>query len=496
MKSSDSIYLRIENNAKLYGNKSANLLELNEICKDTKENNIQVTVPLFLPIHDDIIKNHLDKYANEWRSVWKIVVEKQNNENHTLDTDSKNHLKNLRNLIKDCFNKYPIQIDTLKFSNDDLLMVRSTGFEDTVDVANPGGNKSLAAIKNTEKDISTAIGKVIASYFSEKSLMQRLLSGDSIQKDPFMPVLIQKMIGEKLEGEEKLENIVASGVMYAKEEGMTRIDVAPGHGELIVNSKAPFDTFEVSEYDIVHAEIHKKPYRVIPTEIIDEKDHPKRKLILKNNPENLQKKPALPSNIAICISHIGREIAKHYGMPMDIEFIYEANKNVLNIVQARPIPAKKEKITASTIDPDIWRTIKKDPEVKIIKLEVIASAGNAVKWISEFKQVLFTDTISIALRNYLDNEESKKILGVIVNESAPSTSHEAAQFNAMGIPVFKSEIFKIKNFLNEKNVRCILDVQHQSMVIYKSQLNEQSIVPGLYVSSKIPKKNIIKNRAS
>ena len=79
-------------------------------------------------------------------------------------------------------------------------MVRSTGEEDTVDMANPGGNKSVAAVKLDSIAISNAIGVVVASYISEKSLTQRLLSGDDISKPSFMPVLIQRMIGEKLNG--------------------------------------------------------------------------------------------------------------------------------------------------------------------------------------------------------------------------------------------------------------------------------------------------------
>ena len=72
-------------------------------------------------------------------------------------------------------------------------MVRSTGDEDRVDVANYGGNESVPSDFDS---ISSSIGKVISSYFSENSMSQRLKSGEKItEKPPLMPCLIQEVIG-------------------------------------------------------------------------------------------------------------------------------------------------------------------------------------------------------------------------------------------------------------------------------------------------------------
>lgn len=72
-------------------------------------------------------------------------------------------------------------------------MVRSNGDEDRVDVANYGGNESVPSDLDS---ISSSIGKVISSYFSENSMSQRLKSGEKItEKPPLMPCLIQELIG-------------------------------------------------------------------------------------------------------------------------------------------------------------------------------------------------------------------------------------------------------------------------------------------------------------
>ena len=195
----------------------------------------------------------LDNYAKNWRELWDSFVYAQGN-NKSLTTSSKEKIKQLQTLFINCFKQHPVSekiIQSIKLPLDTLFMVRSTGEEDTVEMANPGGNKSVAAVKLDAQAISNAIGTVVASYVSEKSLTQRLLSGDDIRKPSFMPVLIQRMIGEKLNGD-NADHVVVSGVMYA-DSCSVRIDAAPGHGELIVNSKAPFDTYDVTQEGLVHA---------------------------------------------------------------------------------------------------------------------------------------------------------------------------------------------------------------------------------------------------
>ncbi len=497
-----SVQDRIKKNATRFGNKSSNLMELNELCSTFTDDVIKIKVPEIAPIDDAMIKAHLDTHVKEWRTLWNNFVDYHRGQ--ALSESEKLALKKLQTLIKECFNKHPFPISSLKnLEKDALLMVRSTGEEDTVEIANPGGNKSVAAIKNEEKSISNAIGVVVASYFSKKSIAQRLVSGDTIKKDSFMPVLIQKMIGEQLEGEEKESHIVASGVMYAGGP-MTRMDVAPGHGEAIVNSKTPFDTYEVTEEGVVHAEIHAKPLRLIPTEEkVGSGLPPKRKLILKSNTENLQKNPTLDPDIAKRIANIGRKIAAHYSMPMDIEFVYEPLTKTLNIVQARPIPAHSKKVKPSAILPEHWNKIKNDNNIEKINAAVISPAGSVTKVITESKQVVIADNIENALKQCLEESRTEEnTRAVFVAKPSASTSHEAAQFNAMGIPVFKTDINVISHIVNQKNPILIADTQHQSIVNWANQCklaesretelsNAKIIGEGLFVSSKSARKTLL-----
>jgi len=224
---------RIKTNGSIFGNKSANLIELDTLSKSLHSELIRIQIPEIFPLADKTVKSHLELHAPEWRKLWDEFVSVQGSE-RALTEASKKVLEKLHQLITSTFETHPVSddiINAIKLDPETQFMVRSTGEEDTVDMANPGGNKSVAAVKLDKQAISNAMGVVVASYVSEKSLTQRLLSGDDISKPSFMPVLIQRMIGEKVNGEDENE-IVISGVMYAYENEV-RIDAAPGHGELL-----------------------------------------------------------------------------------------------------------------------------------------------------------------------------------------------------------------------------------------------------------------------
>jgi len=486
MKSSQrAVSSRVQKNALIYGNKTANLMELKRICEKTQSSDISVKIPEIFPLSNENIQNHLDKHADKWRELWLEFTNSQQEEK-ALTEKSREILKNLRKIIKDCFKEHPLSQDTLKNSglpSDTLLMVRSTGEEDTDDMANPGGNKSIAAVKLDSNAISNAIGKVIASYFGEKSLTQRLLSKDNITKLPLMPVLIQKMIGEKLEGETNPSKIITSGVMYASNKN-ARIQAAPGHGEIVVGNMGASDTFDVTSQNNVHAEIHKKSKRLVSTE---NGKSEKRQLIWKENPKSLQSNPSLPSSVARNIAKIGKQIAKHYKKPMDIEFVYHPEDNMVYIVQARPIPQKKQKVEPSTITPSEWIKIKEDTDIPKAEVEFITKGGNALKVIQHKNEIIFASHTDIALRKYLNNPEFySKLKAVIVKNNSLNTSHEAAQFHALGIALIYTEK-DIEPWMNVESPRILIDPQHQHVLDW-SKLTSLPISKGLYASSSSAKK--------
>lgn len=442
-----------------YGNKTANLEVLKKICPEN-------TVPSFYPFSNEFIQNYLNEFSSGpdgWQSILAKFQEAQGDEKSEIRPQAAQALEQLRQCIIETFRNHAVDVPEIKeflnSMNDKhaLLMVRSTGEEDSVDVANPGGNESVAAVKPNINDLSIAMGRVVASYFSEKSLKQRLLSPQNDISKPFMPVLVQQMVGEPLYGFEYPGQVIRSGVMYT---GMatTCIQIAPGHGELVVESKAACDTYVVSRANNVYAEISKKPARLVPTE---------KGLAWRKNPKKLQG-ASISAKVAKELATLGRKIEKHYGMPMDVEFIYDPAQKQLSIVQARPIPAARLKsIIPSSIPPSKIPTLKdeiKAENIRKISAEVITAAGFAAKIITRPEQVLFCNSIEESLDLYL-NQKNSPVLAVVVRDMAATTSHPAAQFNAMAIPVLQVEdLALIESWLAEEKVVMMIDPQRNQIL--------------------------------
>lgn len=470
--------------ASQFGNKAANLIELRTLSESiSKKLNISVSVPDFLSLPHSIIKKHLDLHAPTFEKKWQEFIRKQQEQKNQMelnsdDSDASSDLAELRKMIMKVFNEHPLsneiteefikgmdqKSDKDKKSDMDqksLIMVRSTGREDAVDLANWGGCESHPAYP-TNQSISNRIGLVLASYFSEKSLKQQLLANKSIPEELFVPVLLQKMSGEPVNGSKKLDDIVCSGVMYTHQDG-TRIQVAPGHGELIVNGKGAFDTYFVSRENIVHTEIHSKENRMVTTE--KEADgQAKVEVDFRHNPVALRNTPTISTDIAKTIADIGREIEAHYGMPMDVEFVYHPKLRTFHLVQARPLTKGDERsIKPSSFPPE------KIPEVRqlagaIVKGAVITASGSAAKVITDKSEILICEDMQEALSSYLAQKNSK-VKAVIVKKYAPSTSHEAAVFRSKAIPVIQLEhSHQIEQCLQDPKPCLIVDPQRNQVV--------------------------------
>ena len=169
----NTVQERIKKNALQVGNKAANLDELNLLCQS--ESN--VSVPVYYSLTDMQIKTYLDHSTPEWRDLWVKFQAEQGHERAEITPAAKATLAELRALIESAFSQKDntemrtLMAPFLTQERDHSLMVRSTGEEDSVDLANPGGNISIAAVNAAlPEDVCHAIGLVVASYFSEKSL--------------------------------------------------------------------------------------------------------------------------------------------------------------------------------------------------------------------------------------------------------------------------------------------------------------------------------------
>lgn len=191
-----------------FGNKTYNL----DILKKNLEGDIvvrggvayRVRVPAFVGIsHSRIlafIDQHLDQSLN---SKWSAIREKyfKNSTRESADGGSSSvggsvledtisqllttkqfpgeflkEVEQLGSSIKEIFamHNFDCASELSTLGTGIRLMVRSTGKEDTKDLANAGGNETVVNIQPTVADVSSAMGIVVASYLGEKSLKQRL----------------------------------------------------------------------------------------------------------------------------------------------------------------------------------------------------------------------------------------------------------------------------------------------------------------------------------
>ncbi|WP_425360557.1 PEP/pyruvate-binding domain-containing protein [Candidatus Tisiphia endosymbiont of Ceraclea dissimilis] len=507
---------KIEDDAKSFGYKAANLLNLREVVKEFNEllatnqdsqlgdNIIKVQVPTFEPINGDIIKQHLDTHAPEWVNLFQEFADtyKAQSNLDTLSEASIECLKKLQECIINCFNQHELEpglfnkfLEKNKIQPEQLLMIRSTGVhEDKADMANPGGNESLPCKANI-REISQALGRVAASYVGPKSLAQRLIARDQHITDfPVMPGLIQQMIGEGMDvsqSADRQNKVPVSGVIYSKD-GASRLQVAPGHGEYVVNSKGRVDNFYISTQGVVYSEIAAKDFRLQPK--LDENN---KKIILQRqeNPAELKYQPSIASDAAYYAHQFAQYLVGKYGKRMDIEFVYNPDDHQINIVQARAIPEGSRKgLEPSAISPQFLADNKANMTT-IQGLQVITPEINKVVVITEPNQVIICNTIEEALTQY--NKNHDKIVGVIVQQPSPDTSHEAGVFNASAIPVMQvSDIVAVQELL-KKNNHLIIDPQHSSVYqlseakfreldqinIEKALYDKGIVAKGIYASS-------------
>lgn len=495
------IQQKIQKLAETIGYKAANLCELDEICPEINHKlnfpGFTVKVPDNLPLTDVSLVSHLSEYAPEWKDLWASFKAKQKElkETQHLSKEALEILKKLQLLILKTFAEHPIRdsmveayLDRLKREDPHvILMVRSTGkAEDRVDIMNPGGNESTRSAANANA-ISQAIAIVLNSYTSEKSFKQRLLTQgktkqakeiDAILEEPFMAVLLQRMVGEPLLESQTLpdsKKVPISGVMYTSTAG-TRLQYAPGHGTLIVNSEGLFDSSFVTRENIVHAEINRKPWRLVSS-LKREENQEKMKLVRVKNPKELQDKPSISNLVALKIAEVGHFIEDHYGMPMNVEFVYEPNpedaeKGTFWLVQARPLSEGDVKLVVpSSMAPEKLPALKKlqtEKKIAIEKATVITAAGSAAHVIVNPNQILIFDNIKQALDIYLSQEDSP-VKAVIVKEIAAATSHEAGLFESKAIPVLQvSDITTIEAWRHQEPLVIVIDPQRRQCINFSS----------------------------
>ncbi|MCK4650747.1 hypothetical protein KAT08_01100 [Candidatus Babeliales bacterium] len=515
-----------------YGNKTANLCVLHamthDINKELEElkSDFVLEVPKFFALSHEVIKKYLDinfkgkigdevdvSFAEKWqefitKQLGFIDKQKKQKKEQGLDPEAIMILKEIQEGIKEIFDVSSEQEILERFGeeklseekqgvveqirdflevlqktgkHDVLLMVRSTGREDTKNLANAGGNESVSSVLPELVEIWHAIGEVIGSYFGDKSFSQRLISTISaaknemgitagkmaadqenkiidkikyeIKKDPFVPVLLQYMIGERVwtghQPDEK--EIPVSGVIFTQEPegnttGVSVIQAAYGNNTGVVNSLIPVDTFYIAQAfegktALIHPIIRIKTKRLVSMESkkTEQKFGKKYELDFVDNSKKMQEEPTLNPGVVLDLKKIVEVVERIYDYPTDIEFVVSKSEKKIYFVQSRPIVQRRQErvqdyLSDAYLD-EREEQEKKDNKSYIVKGESLGIAGGYVYEIENEDYVIMADTLPQALIIYNGSGSRDTIKAVIVKEMAPSTSHEATTFRSYGIPV-------------------------------------------------------------
>ncbi len=418
------------------GYKAANLVQLEHLAKA-----LGFVVPPFNPLSHNIIMQHILKKYPEFHEDYGRFLESFS-ASGVLDDELKGMLARIRaGIMGACSEENPLEVPGLRewieSRGSDFLIVRSTGEEDGK-ISNPGGNLSISSTPKELGAVSVNVGKVVASYFSEGSFAQRIALGDESVKTkvPFVPVLIQEEVAERLGAGGKTPS---SAVMLITEDGIT-ISSGLGHPEGITSASVPADTSMASHGPIRHV-IRKKTTRMRP-ERTDSGSIECRVVPCKGKEVT---DSALTGDQEERLQLIAKGLVSFLGEKrLDVEVTTD-ERGIPVAVQNRPL---------------VIATPEKPPSYVIVEGEhflgeTIVSGGCYVRNIENKHQAVVCGTITEAKERYqkLSLDAQREVKAIIIYENAPKTSHEAVFFTALGLPVLQLD----KKF--EIEFPCALDPQ-------------------------------------
>lgn len=231
--------------------------------------------------------------------------------------------------------------------------------------------------------------------------------------------------------------------------------------------------------DVIYSQISRKKHRIIPQQLAHEDKeatHPSH-LTIVDNPDTLANRPCISHRVVWRLARLARQIETYYGMPMDIEFVYEPSRDAIFCVQARPIPESKDLETYSSVTPNKIQYVR---EKTPILTGTVITSDDAAKIITHPGELIIENTIETALNRYLNHPG--KVKAVIVQHNAPPTSHAAAQFHANKIPVLQiTDINKVRSWLTKRSLAVIVDPQRNQVFDWGNQVkNKKNIEQALY----------------
>ncbi len=503
-----------------YGYKTANLGVISSQLKNIegKLTFCDLSVPEYQGISHHEIKFFLKEHFPSLDSLWQeflntfpplqkdkfLQAGSDDQVDMLIPESGKLILAEIQQKIAEAFSTSPFAhialSELVDVSHPEWIIVRSTGREDSKENANAGGNDSIPFISADHESISKAIGNVVASYFGTKSIIQRLQAKDKtlFTSEPFMPVLLQKMVCENNAGGigSKDIDIPCSGVLFTREQGkdpnVVTINAARGSNEGVVASQVVTDTYQVHP-DGVYSTIRVQPTRFVH---IPKDGRPGYNVgPVLNADKKVSHGPALSTQMVSDLSVLARELGKVYSengqevAPMDMEFTIkkvfdehaQSYKTVIYPLQIRPLQEMK-KSNPSFLDRQELTAL--DPKGhRQVHGSTLLDGGSEVRTITNPElEVIIADDITEALNKYQHHEEVKEVKAILIRQPAPLTSHECVTLRPKGVPVIviedAEEFLRAQTLVLEaaENTPTILCAQRSIIYHANNKEEEQALV--------------------
>ncbi len=431
-------------NAIQFGNKHSNLEQIAHLDAALDLEGLEIPLPKGISSESVVIflQRTKPEIFERWEILRKLYSSHQGSEPFLQTKAAKDHLQIIHELIREAFSKNrdlaaigaSVQWLEEREKAGDFLMIRSTGAEDSKKSANAGGNLSRAYVRPTPEEFMEAAGSVVASYFGEQSLQNRIDSQINPFEEPLqLAVTMQKLIGEPVGGAKKSADIPVSFVVFTNEPlfvgeeqfRVMRISASYGHGEAVVGNKGiATDTVfllqSLSEPEKLYTlyQNQKKLRRLAPVE-----KEGKISLQKMNNPKHLVKQRALSERMLMQIYRSALVMESFYEEhPTDIEGVVQ--NGIVYFVQARPINRKP-------MLPTFLRD--KEGSVDQVQAEILVPAEASVLAIRKEEDILFAPTLEIAEQLSAQRGRGSYRL-IVVAQPDPANSHFVVNFSSLGIP--------------------------------------------------------------
>ncbi|CAJ1197487.1 Phosphoenolpyruvate synthase [Companilactobacillus paralimentarius] len=307
---------------------------------------------------------------------------------------------------------------------DPFVAIRSSATaEDLPNASFAGQQESYLNIRGAD-DVVNRVQQCYSSLFTDRATYYRHKQHFPHEKVA-LSAAIQMMVFSK-----------ASGIMFSVnvangDESKIVIDAIYGLGEYIVLGKVTPDHFVVDKQSmkIVEKNIIKQPIELIRDSTGGTKEQ--------EVPEELQGQPVLTDSQVIELAGYAKEIERHYGCYMDMEYALDSNTNKLWIVQARPetVWSQRKKNKANGGDDNV--VAEADAKVAVRGLPASPGLASGVvhviddpKDIDQFKE----GEILVTLMTSPDWVPAMKKAAAIVTNNGGMTCHAAIVSREMQIP--------------------------------------------------------------